>query len=43
MKQIGEEKTKKYNLKNNITPSPIIKKIKNDIVDSLNPYSVKKS
>ena len=37
------KKQKKYNLKNNITPSPIIKKIKNDIADSLNPYSVKKS
>ena len=36
------KKQKKYNLKNNITPSPIIKKIKNDIADSLNPYSVKK-
>ena len=36
------KKQKKYNLKNNITPSPIIKKINNDIADSLNPYSVKK-
>jgi len=36
------KKQKKYNLKNNITPRPIIKKIKNDIADSLNPYSVKK-
>jgi len=36
------KKQNDYNLKNKITPRAIIKKINNDIVDNLNPYSINK-
>ena len=37
------KKQNDYNLKNKITPRAIIKKINNDIVDNLNPYTINKS